>query len=213
MNSTLVDRLHDALIDEVYDGASGALTDDQLTAMVRKLAETAAAVFEKAHIPHTPTDDEREALSEFLFTVYEHGTQPNALKEADAILTFLAGLRRSEVPEPSVEDFRARIADERARQVDLGYDILHDRHHGVDHLLGWAQDYARRGRTVQAAALIEAARELYARSPQGEPSDAQREAAWIEWKDGCLTRPPKQSFEAGWRAALRAASEAWSQGR
>lgn len=80
----------------------------------------------------------------------------------------------SEVQEPSAEEFRARIADERARQVDLGYDILHDRHHGVDHLLGWAQDYARRGRTVQAAALIEAARELYAKSaePQGEPSDS-----------------------------------------
>lgn len=31
----------------------------------------------------------REALSEFLFTVYDHGTSPNALVEADAIIEFL----------------------------------------------------------------------------------------------------------------------------
>lgn len=30
----------------------------------------------------------------------------------------------------------------------------------------------------------------------------EREAAWIVWKDGCVTRPPKQSFMAGWDAAL-----------
>jgi len=35
------------------------------------------------------------------------------------------------------------------------------------------------------------------------PTDDEREAAWIEWKDGCMTRPPKQSFIAGWDAALR----------
>ena len=39
------------------------------------------------------TDDEREALSNFLFSVYEHGSQPNALREADAILSFLASRR------------------------------------------------------------------------------------------------------------------------
>lgn len=26
------------------------------------------------------------------------------------------------------------------------------------------------------------------------------EAAWVVWKDGCVTRPPKASFLAGWRA-------------
>lgn len=31
----------------------------------------------------------RYALSEFLFTIYDHGTDPNALAEADAILYFL----------------------------------------------------------------------------------------------------------------------------
>lgn len=31
----------------------------------------------------------REALSEFLFLIYDHGTNPNALVEADAIIEFL----------------------------------------------------------------------------------------------------------------------------
>lgn len=67
---------------------------------------------------------------------------------------------RSEVPEPSAEEFRRQIAEERERQIECGYDAEHDRAHGVDHLLRWAQDYARRGRSVQSAALIEAAREM-----------------------------------------------------
>ena len=48
------------------------------------------AFIEKAQ---APTDEEREALSNFLFSVYEHGSQPNALREADAILSFLASIR------------------------------------------------------------------------------------------------------------------------
>lgn len=35
------------------------------------------------------TNNLRYALSEFLFTIYDHGTSPNALAEADAILHFL----------------------------------------------------------------------------------------------------------------------------
>lgn len=45
-----------------------------------------------------PAARDREALSEFLFTVYEHGTQPNALREADAILSFLASRRPAQAP-------------------------------------------------------------------------------------------------------------------
>jgi len=33
----------------------------------------------------------REALAEALFQVYDHGTSPNAFREADAILALLAG--------------------------------------------------------------------------------------------------------------------------
>ena len=48
---------------------------------------------ERSDSTQVAQDDERRALSEFLFTVYDHGTQPNALREADAILSFLASRR------------------------------------------------------------------------------------------------------------------------
>ena len=56
-------------------------TDAEIADMLRRPAQT------------EPTVDEREALSNFLFSVYEHGSQPNALREADAILSFLASIR------------------------------------------------------------------------------------------------------------------------
>lgn len=58
------------------------------------------------------------------------------------------------------EEFRQAIYQERQRQFEHGYDTAHDIEHGVDNLLLWAQEYARRGETVSCAALIEAAREL-----------------------------------------------------
>lgn len=39
-------------------------------------------------------DDIRGRLSELLFTIYDHGTQPNALREADAILAAFPVLSR-----------------------------------------------------------------------------------------------------------------------
>lgn len=62
-------------------------------------------------------------------------------------------------------DWRERIKIERQRQIAKGFDADHDAKHGVDHLLTWAQDYARKGEPLAAAALIEAARELLAPSP------------------------------------------------
>lgn len=58
------------------------------------------------------------------------------------------------------EEFRQAIYRERQYQAEIGYDIKHDDEHGVDHLLQWAQEYVRQGKLVQAAALIEAAREV-----------------------------------------------------
>ena len=63
------------------------------------------AFIEKAQ---APTDEEREALSNFLFSVYEHGSQPNALREADAILSFLAS-RRTAQAEPTEKQVQAAI--------------------------------------------------------------------------------------------------------
>ena len=53
-------------------------------------------------------DESREELSELLFTIYDHGTLPNALREADAILasSWLEGERaraRTEALSPILE--------------------------------------------------------------------------------------------------------------
>lgn len=66
--------------------------------------------------------------------------------------------------------WRQSIAKERARQIEKGYDAAHDREHGIDHLLTWAQEYVRVSRHVEAAALIEAARELLAASSLPTPT-------------------------------------------
>lgn len=52
----LVDELEKALNDEVYDGGMGALSEDQLSELVRTLASTAAKVAEEAR---TPADNEK----------------------------------------------------------------------------------------------------------------------------------------------------------
>lgn len=54
----------------------------------------------------------------------------------------------------------AAVQAKRAEQRAKGYTAEHDREHGVEHLLLWAQDYASRGRHLDAAALVEAAREV-----------------------------------------------------
>lgn len=66
--------------------------------------------------------------------------------------------------ELSHDDFAYAIEQERKRQVEKGYDAKHDDEHGLEHLLFWAQECARRGEKVKSWALVEAARELIARS-------------------------------------------------
>ena len=75
--------------------------------MYRAKAEAALYVFEKAQ---APTDEEREALSNFLFSVYEHGSQPNALREADAILSFLASIRPAQGEPTDAQVHSAAVA-------------------------------------------------------------------------------------------------------
>jgi chromosome segregation ATPase len=57
----------------------------------------------------------------------------------------------------------ASIVAERECQTAKGYTAEHDDEHGVDHLLAWAENYARREEPVKSAALIRAAREASAR--------------------------------------------------
>lgn len=133
-----------------------------------------------------PTDDERtriEQSNDIAYTVIE--VAQNKAPDEFVTLDFRYGIAdalwnagyRKDRPEPqgepsdapTPEEWREHIKAERLRQSERGYNREHDARHGVDHLLTWAQDYARRGKMLASAALIEAARELLS---QGEPSDA-----------------------------------------
>jgi len=53
------------------------------------------------------------------------------------------------------------IGAERSRQISMGYDLEHDRKHGVDHLLRYAEIYFARGTEeddIKGMALVRAAR-------------------------------------------------------
>ncbi len=77
------------------DGSHAYGPDEEGFVLDRASAELRAILDRTA-----PSEDEPEALardlSSFLFSVYDHGTAPNAKGEADAILAFLAskGFRR-----------------------------------------------------------------------------------------------------------------------
>lgn len=122
MDSELIEKVRAALEQNLVDATGMCICDEAYTS--RNLVDPdcgwhdakgttddesvqrVVAVFEAAQ---KPSDDEREALSEFLFTVYEHGDAPNALREADAILSFLADLRRLE-PQTEPTDAQVKAA-------------------------------------------------------------------------------------------------------
>ena len=110
-----------------------------------------------------PTDDEREALADLIegVGVYISGSHGhdyiNPGKAADAIIA--AGFRR-QGPTPTVDAWKDTLASVRLRQIAKGYTPDHDREHGIRHVLNWAIDYARRGRSEDSAGMIVAALEL-----------------------------------------------------
>jgi len=59
-------------------------------------------------------------------------------------------------------EFRHKVVQERKRQIDKGYTLEHDRKHGPRHLINWAIEYTRRGKWVEAAALMLALDDLLA---------------------------------------------------
>lgn len=63
------------------------------------------------------------------------------------------------------DEWEQEVSAERQRQVAKGYDADHDREHGVAHVLTWAEDYLRRGREIEAGAMIRAAREIAEEAP------------------------------------------------
>lgn len=233
----------EALITEAGEAileAMGGIVPDELESMHADAAKAALAVFEQAH---TPTDDEREALADWLRqgAPFDNETWGQYQDQLDFAASTIEALRRSVQGEPrclvehpfsgrlcsnpatscdghvcditpavqgelSAVEFREQIAAERLRQTERGYDHAHDREHGVDHLLVWAQDYARQGEPLKSAALIEAARELLARLP--DPSRAALSAAIEAYKESARMHPGRTHM----RAALRAAAAVTEQG-
>lgn len=154
----------------------------------RKDAAIALAVFEKAHTPHTPTDDEREALARSIHAAHarrwclngDGEACPEARQIADALLP---GFRRSEVLEPS-------------GPWDLPTSCF-----GHCDKEGWYGECVSK----KADAEVE---------PQGEPSDAMVKAACEEYAAISFHRRVPQAYmRSALRAALRAASEVGGEGR
>ena len=68
------------------DNYTGSITDGKGKFLRSYLAADAVLAEGYVKMPS------REALAEALFQVYDHGTSPNAFREADAILALLAGV-------------------------------------------------------------------------------------------------------------------------
>lgn len=174
-DSRLVDELERALRDEAYDGGFGYMGDGQFVSYVRGLAVKAAEVVQEAL---TPTNDEREDEHQAQMIAFERAKldarnsmrhDPHVWHEAledalDKVLPSVwhaaAGFRHTEVPEPSAEEWADRIVAAREKAIVKGYTSEHDRKHGIRHLLNWAIDYARRGKSEDSSGLIAAAIDL-----------------------------------------------------
>lgn len=85
-------------------------------------------------------------------------------------------------PEP--DEFRKAVVRERVRQIKKGYTAEHDADHGPDHLIRLAINYAARGKSVQAAAVMEALRDLLAHPPVTPETET-------EWEYGTGLNGPR----------------------
>lgn len=120
-----------------------------------------------ALIPELPTDEyivEAEAALERHRRANGPAVTDDANDLAVALRSVLDSMKVSR--EFSAEDWSAAMDSERQRQIEHGYDDAHDRAHGPAHLLNWAIDYARRGRSLEAATMVrEVLRTLSAEPP------------------------------------------------
>lgn len=92
-----------------------------------------------------------------------YGSDPDPEKHGRDFRLFCAGWdagRRSGVSPLTVEEWAAAMDAERVRQIERGYDDAHDVAHGPAHLLNWAIEYARRGKTLAAATMMRSALRL-----------------------------------------------------
>lgn len=97
-------------------------------------------------------------------TSFHGGKVHMTLAEWDRLVLLAERSRLSPRVVPTVDEWRAAMDAERARQIEKGYDDEHDRRHGVAHRLRWAIDYARRGKSVESATMIRQALETLNRT-------------------------------------------------
>jgi hypothetical protein len=119
------------------------------------------------------TDNEKlieEAAMAILARSWGLGTMEAARADAEIALSVFHTAHSLASEPPSRDAWRDSIVDERCQQPSKGYTSDHDREHGLDHLLEWAQEYARIGEPLKSAALIEAARDLHRASEVPESS-------------------------------------------
>lgn len=67
---------------------------------------------------------------------------------------YWAGVRVGAGETPTPDEWSAAMDVERVRQIEHGYDDEHDRKHGLRHIINWAIDYIRRGKTIEAATML-----------------------------------------------------------
>lgn len=121
---------------------------------------------------------------------------------ADAALAAFPGLGRE--TEPTIGEWLKAMDVERARQIEKGFDDAHDERHGVNHLLGYAIDYSRRGRGLAAATMVrEAIKHIARKSEPSEQMVKRAEEVYREHATG-------YSMRDGGRTYTCRCGEAWS---
>lgn len=151
-------------------------------------------------------DEARNHVEKFPIS---EGDAVRVARLADVIDALLAVRRPSTPTEenvPTVEEWTAAMDAERVRQIEHGYDDAHDQEHGARHLLNWAIDYARRGKSLAASTMIRSALHL---SPTEEDVERAAEALSIaaEGKPLCdLRMSDRDEFMREARAVVAALS-------
>jgi len=120
-----------------------------------------------------PDDLDDVLFDEFQLGLGMTGREVEAIKEL--VEKHVAQAVRLPVP-VECNEFNSQVLAERQRQIAKGYNEAHDDKHGVDHLIMWAQEYARVGAAVKSAALLEAARECLLRKHLAVPVEPEKHA-------------------------------------
>jgi len=99
-NEKLIEDVAKAIMEASHGEGEWEFREPMEEELYLRRARAALAVFEKAH---TPTDDERGALTKrFADRIFEAGLRaPDSTLAVIAFKEVAAGFRRSEVPEPS----------------------------------------------------------------------------------------------------------------